>query len=82
MKWSAPKDSGGKKYSGLTLADCQVPTKWLSHSPSSTGQGEENKMKKLMGQEKDREIAYHSLSRAKWAPLGGNNLLSIKNRVG
>jgi len=32
-------------YGRLTLAWCQVPTKLLSHSPSSTGQGRENMMK-------------------------------------
>lgn len=82
MKRSVPKGSGGKKYRGLTLAVCQMPTKWHSHSPSSTGQGGENKMKKLVGQDKVREIAYQLLSQAKWAPLGENNLLPIKNRVG
>jgi len=55
------------------VAGCQVPTKLPSHSPSSIGQGGEKKMKNLMGQGKDREIAYQSLSQAKQTLLGENN---------
>lgn len=39
----------------LVLAVCPVPTNLLSHSPSSVGWGE-NKMKKVMGSNKNREI--------------------------
>lgn len=58
----------------------QMPTQRLSHSPFSAGQ-KENKLKKLMGQ--DREIAYQLPSLAKQTRLGENKfvLLSINRAL-
>jgi len=41
---------------GLAWLDAGCPPKPLYHSPSSTGQGRKNNDKKLVGQDKDREI--------------------------
>lgn len=49
----------------------QMPTQQLSHSPSSEGQ-KENKLKKLMGQGKAREIAtnyHHWQNRLDWEKI-------------
>lgn len=39
---------------------------------------EENSMRKLLVQDKDREVGYHLLSRAKNLHLGKMNLLAFK----
>jgi len=52
---------------GLTMAGCQMPTQQHSRSLSSTVQWEENKMKRLIGQDKDREMVYRLLAWAKQA---------------
>lgn len=44
-----------KECSGLTLAICQMPTQLLS-VPLLNWAEEENRMKKLMGWDKDREV--------------------------
>jgi len=49
------------------LAVCLPPTQLLSHSPSSAGQGEKKRYKKLKGVDEDREIAHQLPSQAKQA---------------
>jgi len=49
------------------MAGCQMPTQQHSRSLSSTVQWEENKMKRLIGQDKDREMVYRLLAWAKQA---------------
>lgn len=56
---------------GLTLAGGQMPTQLLSHSHLQQVGGE-NTMKKLLGQDKDREMAYQLPSQAKQARLVEN----------
>lgn len=70
------------KQGGLILARCQMPTQQCSHSPFLAEQ-RENKMKKLMSQGKDREIAYHLLLWAKQTQTGENkcDLLPINNEL-
>jgi len=49
----------------LTLAGCHVSTKLLSHSILLSRAGGENKMKKLMDRDRDREITHEFPSGAK-----------------
>lgn len=55
---------------GLTFAGSQMPTQLLSLLLNRTAG--ENKVKKLVGQAKDRESTYQLPSRAKQAQLGDN----------
>ena len=64
---------------GVTLAGCQMLTQPLSLSLLNMMAGE-SKMKKLVGQDKDREITYQLLSQENRLDLGKINL--IYNRVG
>lgn len=61
--------------SALTSASCQVPTKLLCHSPSINNVRGEKKYKKLMGQDKDKEI----ILQAKQTHLGQ---IIVNNEVG
>jgi len=63
---------------GLTLANNQVPTQLLTPSflPSCSGRTEgENRMRKVMGQDKDRDIACQSPLQAKQNQQGKINVI-------
>jgi len=51
---------------GLAMTSSQTATQLLTSSHSSRGQGGENRVRKLMAQEKDREIDYQL---SLWAKL-------------
>lgn len=46
---------------GSVLAGYQMPTQMISKGPSPTRLGLENKMEKLLGQDKDTKISYQLL---------------------
>jgi len=66
------------------VGGCQGPGQLLPHSFRSRAGGE-NKVKKLVGRDKDREIAYRLPSQAKQMQLEENQptllLIKKKNRV-
>lgn len=54
-----------ERCGGPTLPSCQTPTQPISHSPSSKRWRGQNAMKKLKGQDNDKEITYKLPSRSK-----------------